>query len=78
MVEREAADRLTGLDRCPDPVPRVRRVRTTAALALAGALEEQAAGAATQISKQIYAQAMGICESFMGLAPLRTALRLSD
>jgi len=109
LVEREAADRLTGLDtrpwpylvgqtravantigepralqdedgldRCPDPVPRVRRVCTTAALALAGALEEQAAGAATQISKQIYTQAMGICESFMGFAPLRTALRLSD
>jgi hypothetical protein len=38
-----------GLDRCPDAVPHVRRVRTTAALALAGALEEQTAGAATQI-----------------------------
>jgi hypothetical protein len=109
LVEREAADRLTGLDtrpfpflvgqaraaasaigevralqdedgldRCPDAVPRVRRVCVIAALALAGALEEQAAGAVSQISKQIYAQAMAICEGFMGVAPLRTALRISD
>jgi hypothetical protein len=67
-----------GLNRCPDAIPHVRRVCTTAALALAGALEEQAAGAATQFSKQIYGQAIGICEGFMRLAPLRTALRLSD
>jgi hypothetical protein len=109
LVEREAADRLIGLDtrpfpfligqaraaagaigegralqdedgldRCPEAVPRVRRVCATAALALAGALEEQAAGAATKISKQIYGQAMAICEGFMGLAPLRTAWRISD
>jgi hypothetical protein len=109
LIEREAADRLTGLDtrpfpflsgqaraaasaigearalqdedgldRCPDAVPHIRRVCATAALALAGALEEQAAGAATGISKQIYAQAMAICESFMSLAPLHTALRTSD
>jgi hypothetical protein len=109
LVEREAADRLIGLDtrpfpylvgqaraaagaigelralrdedgleRCPDAVPHVRRVCASAAFALAGALEEQAAGAATKISKQIYAQAMSLCESFMGLAPLQTALRISD
>jgi hypothetical protein len=109
LVEREAADRLLGLDtrpfsylvgqargaagaigevralqdedgldRCPDSVPHVRRVCITAALALAGALEEQAAGQASQISKQIYAQAMAICEGFMGLAPLRTAWRTFD
>jgi hypothetical protein len=109
MVEREAADRVSGLDtrpwpylagqaraaagvlgearalqdedgldRCPDPVPHVRRVCASAALALAGALEEEAAGAATPLSKQIYAQAMAICESFMGLAPLRAAFRASD
>jgi hypothetical protein len=67
-----------GLDRCPDAVPHVRRVCATAALALAGALEEQAAGAATKISKQIYAQAMAICEGFLGLAPLHTALRVFE
>jgi len=67
-----------GLDRCPDAVPHVRRVCATAALALADALEEEAAGAASKISKQIYGQAMAICEGFMGLAPLRTALRDSD
>jgi hypothetical protein len=109
LVEREAADRLTGLDtrpfpflsgqaraaaaaigearalqdedgldRCPDAVPHVRRVCAMAALALAGALEEQAAGAASPISKQIYGQAMAICEGFTSLAPLRTALRNSE
>jgi hypothetical protein len=108
LVEREAADRLIGLDtrpwtyligqagaaanaigetralqdedglgRCPDVVPHVRRVCATAALALASALEEQAAGA-SGTSRQIYAQAMAICESFMGLAPLHTFLRTSD
>jgi hypothetical protein len=105
LVEREAADRLVGLDtrpfpylvgqaraaagaigepralqdedgldRCPDAVPHVRRVCASAALALAGALAEQA----SQISRQIYAQAMTICEGFMGLAPLRTGWRTSD
>jgi hypothetical protein len=67
-----------GLERCPDAVPHVRRVCATAALALAGALEEQVAGAGSKISKQIYAQAMAICESFMGLSPLRTAWRTFD
>jgi hypothetical protein len=67
-----------GLDRCPEAVPHVRRVCASAALALAGALEEEAAGAASKISRQIYGQAMVICEGFMGLAPLRTALRESD
>jgi hypothetical protein len=109
LVEREAADRLIGLDtrpfpflggqaragadaigeagalqdedgldRCLDPVPHVRRVCATAARALAGALEEQAAGAASPISKQIYAQAMAICEGFMGLPPLHTGWRTSE
>ena len=109
QIEREAADRLSGLDtrpwpyligqaraaaaaigepralqdedgldRCPDAVPRVRRVCATAALALAGALEEQSAGAATPISKQVYGQAMAICEGFTRLAPLRTAWRALD
>jgi hypothetical protein len=109
LVEREAADRLIGLDtrpwsylveqaratagaigearalqdedgleRCTDPVPHVRRVCATAALALAAALDEQAAGATIGIPKQSYAQAMAICESFIGLAPLHTFLRSSD
>ena len=67
-----------GLDRCPDPVPHVRRVCASAALALAAALEEEGAGGLSKISKQIYGQSMAICEGFMGLAPLRTALRDSD
>jgi hypothetical protein len=109
LIEREAADRLVGLDtrpfpylagqaraaanvigdakalqdedelgRCPDAVPHIRRVCLMAARALAGAIEEQAAGAASRISKQAYAEAMAICESLVGLAPLRTAFRMSD
>jgi hypothetical protein len=109
LLEREAADRLSGLDtrpwsylvgqahaaaaaigearaladedgldRCPEPASHVRRVCATAALALAGALDEQAAGATIGISRQIYAQAMALCESFMGLTPLHTFLRVSD
>jgi hypothetical protein len=109
LIEREAADRLIGLDtrpfpflvgqaragadaiggaralededgldRCPEPVPHVRRVCAIAARALAGALEAQDAGAARAISKEIYAQAMAICEGFTGLAPLHTAWRTPD
>jgi hypothetical protein len=109
LIEREAADRLSGLDtrpwpyligqaraasaaigepralqdedgleRCPEAVPHVRRVCATAALALAGALEDEAAGAATPISKQAYGQAMAICEGFMRLAPLQSVWRASD
>jgi hypothetical protein len=109
LIEREAADRLSGLDtrpwpyligqaraaaaaigepralqdedgleRCPEAVPHVRRVCATAALALAGALAEEAAGAATPISKQAYGQAMAICEGFMQLAPLQSVWRASD
>jgi hypothetical protein len=76
--EVRALEEEDGLDRCPEPVPHVRRVCATAARALAGALEEQDAGAAGPISKQIYAQAMAICEGLVGLARLRTTWRTSD
>jgi len=86
LTEREASDRLTGLDtrphsylagqaraaaaaigdakalqeedelsRCPEPVAHVRRICAMAALALAGAIEELAAGGATSLSKRTYA-----------------------
>jgi hypothetical protein len=76
--EARALEDEDGLDRCAEPVPHVRRVCATAARALAGALEEQGAGAASAISKQIYAQTMAICEGFMGLRPLRTTWRIFD
>jgi len=69
--EARALEDEDGLDRCPSRFPHVRRVCATAARALAGALEEPGADAASPISKQIYAQAMAICEGFMALAPLR-------
>jgi hypothetical protein len=106
LVEREAADRLLGLDtrpypylagqaraaatligdvkalqeedelgRCPEPVPHVRRVCVAAALALAGTIEEQEAGAAGDLSKRTYSEAMTICEGLLGLKPLQTSLR---
>jgi hypothetical protein len=109
LIEREAADRLIGLDtrpfaylagqaraaagtigeskalqeedelgHCPDAIPHVRRVCVIAALALAGVIEEQEAGAATRGSKPVYAEAVAICEGLLGLKPLRTALRASD
>jgi hypothetical protein len=109
MVEREAADRMQGLDtrpyaylagqaraaadaigearaladeddleKCPAAVPHVRRVCATAARALAFALDEQASGLASQISRQIFAQAMLICEGLISLSPLRTPYRASE
>jgi len=76
--EVRALEEEDGLDRCPEPVPHVRRVCATAARALAGALEEQGAGVAGTISKQIYAQAMAVCEGLVGFTPLRTTWRTSD
>jgi hypothetical protein len=106
LLEREAADRVKGLDtrpypfligqvraaadaigearplaeedelaKCPQAPAHVRRVCATAARALAFALEEQHAGAGEQISRQIYGQAMAICEGFINVAPLRTPFR---
>lgn len=109
LVEREAADRLAGLDtrtfeylvgqaqraadmvgeakaladedgldRCPDPVPHVRRLCAIAGRALVATLQEQAQAAATAASKQTYREAMPICEGLIGLMPLRTAWRTPD
>jgi hypothetical protein len=103
LIEREAADRVSGLDtrsyawlgdqarlavqrigealplvhslaECHD-LPPVREVCLSAATALAGAIDQQAAGAATATSKATYGEAMAKCEGFMGLTPLKTAFR---
>jgi hypothetical protein len=109
LIEREAADRIVGLDsrtfdylagqaratadviadqralaaeeglaRCRNYVRPVRTICRSAAVVLAKAIEEQAAGAASKASKQAYAEAMTSCEQGMGLTPLKTALRSSD
>jgi hypothetical protein len=109
LTEREASDRLIGLDtrpypylagqaraaaaaigdakalqeedelsRCPEPVPHTRRICAMAALALAAAIDEQAAGGATSLSKRSYAEAVAICEGLVGLKPLQTRLRTVD
>jgi hypothetical protein len=66
------------LGRCPEPVPHVRRLCAIAAQALAAAIEEQAAGGASIPSKRAYGEAMGICESLVGLKPAPTSLRTSE
>lgn len=109
MIEREAGDRLVGLDtrtfpflageartaaatiadskalkdeddrkRCRNWVPPVRRVCRSAAETLAALLDAQEAGTVTQELKQTYAEPMARCERFMGLQPLKTAIRASD
>jgi hypothetical protein len=109
MTEREAADRLVGLDtrpfehlltqarvalavigdksrldeedalsRCRNYIPPIRYACAAAGAALVAAIEEEVRGAVGNATKKAYADAMGPCEQFMGLAPLKTALRISD
>jgi len=109
LIEREAADRLRGLDtrtfpylagearktadlvgdartlaqeagleQCRNKVAPVRRICRGAALSLAAVLDEEAAGAASQGGKQVYAEAMPACERLMGLSPLSTAWRTTN
>ena len=66
------------LAKCPAAVAHVRRVCGSAARALALALDEQASGGVSRISRQIYAQAMPICEGLISLSPLRTPYRASE
>jgi len=66
------------LSRCPVPVPHVRRICAMAALALAAAIDEQQAGGATNLSRRSYAEAVEICEGFVGLKPLQTRLRTPE
>jgi hypothetical protein len=76
--EARALQEEDDLDKCAEAVPRVRRVCASAARALAGVLEEQNAGTVSQMSRQIYAQAMAVCEGLTTLAPLRTPFRASE
>jgi hypothetical protein len=78
IAEAKALQEEDELLRCPEPVPHVRRVCAMAALALAGAIEEQAGGGAISSSKRSYAEAMGICEGLVGLKSLPTGFRTSD
>jgi gas vesicle protein len=109
MIEREATDRIAGLDtrpyefllkearsaadaiadqrgldeedelkRCRNFIAPVRHTCAAAAKALVRLIEEQAAGAATRPTRQLYAQTMPQCERWMGLPPLQTAFRTID
>jgi hypothetical protein len=108
-LEREAADRIKGLDtrpfaylatqaraaadaiadqrvldaeqelsRCRNSVSPVRTICRGAALALAQAIDEQAAGSASKSAKQAYAGAMPTCERWVGLPSLKSAFRAID
>jgi hypothetical protein len=76
--EAKALQEEDELNRCPAPIPHVRRICAIAALALASAIEEQEAGRASSVSKQAYAEAMALCEGHVGLAPARSRLRTLD
>ena len=108
-IEREAADRIVGLDtrpydyllgqvraalaiiadkfgleeedelkRCRNYIPPVRHTCMAAAQALIAVIEEQDKSTASKAAKDAYAGAVSRCERFIGLAPLKTALRTSD
>ena len=78
IADKDALAAEEELSRCREPIPPVRRVCAQAAQALVSLIEEQAAGAATTASKQLYVQAMPRCERWMDLPPLSTALRTPD
>jgi hypothetical protein len=78
IADKDALAAEEELSRCREPIPQVRRVCAQAAQALVSLIEERAAGAANQASKQLYAQAMPQCERWMDLPPLSTALRTPD
>jgi cell division protein FtsB len=78
IADKDALAAEEELSRCRESIPPVRRVCAQAAQALVSLIEEQAAGAATTASKQLYAQAMPQCERWMGFAPFMTVFRTID
>lgn len=78
IADKDALVAEEELSRCRESIPPVRRVCAQAAQALVSLIDEQAAGAATTASKQLYAQAMPRCERWMGLAPFITVFRTID
>jgi hypothetical protein len=78
IADKDALAAEETLSRCPQTIPPVRRVCAEAAQALVNLIEEQAAGAATTASKQLYAQAMPQCERWLGFAPFITVFRTID
>ena len=78
IADQNALAAEEGLKHCRNSVRPVRATCRGAALALAKAIEEQAAGAASKPSKQAYVEAMVTCERWLGLTPLKTAFRATD
>ena len=64
------------LERCRNAIKPVRRGCAAGAAALVEVVSEFAAvGQARKESRQVYLQTMPLCERWLGLAPLQTALR---
>jgi hypothetical protein len=64
------------LERCRNAVKPVRRGCAAGAAALVEVVSEfAAAGQGRKESRQVYLQTMPLCERWLGLAPLQTALR---
>ena len=78
IADKDALAAEETLSRCPQTIPPVRRVCAEAAQALVSLIDEQAAGAATAASKQLYAQAMPQCERWIGFVPFITVFRTID
>jgi hypothetical protein len=66
------------LSRCRNYIRPLRRVCVASAAMLVRMIEELAAGGATRESKQAYMEVMPRCETWLGLMPLNTSLRMTD
>jgi hypothetical protein len=73
----QAEDKL--FERCRNAVRPVRRACAAASAALVEVLTEFAgAGQARKESRQVYLQTMPLCERWLGLTPLESALRTAE
>jgi hypothetical protein len=66
------------LNRCRNHIRPLRRVCAGAAAMLVRLIEELAVGGVTLESKQAYMEVMPQCETWLGLMPLNTTLRMTD
>jgi hypothetical protein len=66
------------LSRCRNHIRPLRRVCAGAAAMLVRLIEELAVGGVTLESKQAYMEVMPQCETWLGLMPLNTTLRMTD
>ena len=75
IADKSGLDKEDALKRCRNYIRPIRRTCAAAGEALVAVIASHATGTSDKASKQVYATAMTQCERFMGLAPLKTALR---